>query len=177
MLPTSSMASRRSGFTLIEMTFVIALVALFASLTAPNLISMERSRREGESLEGLRRLPVQARERALHDGMTVHLILRDGTVALAQEDEQGEVGDPTTSLSLYDGYSVGRCQVEGSDSSPEEFDLRFFADGSADPGGFELVVGEQVSALNIAEDGSGSFDEALADMSVARWQAGSYEER
>jgi len=59
----------RRGFTLMEMMLVLAVLAIFASLTVPSVVRMYRARRLSEAAEHVRLLAASARVRAIETGL------------------------------------------------------------------------------------------------------------
>lgn len=59
----------RRGFTLMEMMLVLAVLAVFASLTVPSVVRMYRARRLSEAAEHVRALAASARVRAIETGL------------------------------------------------------------------------------------------------------------
>ncbi len=179
-MPTLRMArspSKRQGFTLVEMSIVIALVALFAAAVVPNLVASRDSRREREFVSGMKRLVMSARERAINGNETLHLGFSGNRLTVTHEGDSGQQGDEVAGVDLVEGANASRFQTNGQDSSSADWDLRFFPDGTADVGGAQIDVGQNTYVLNVNSRGGGSVDDQFTDLSTVKWQAGSYETR
>ena len=174
---TSSMVNKSRGFTLIEMSIVITLVALFASLIVPNLVGSRETQRERAFVSALKRLALDARTRAISDNQTLHLTLSGDRFSVSQDGDAKQRGAEILGLDLLASARVSRCQLNGQDASTADWDLRFYPDGTADQGGIEIEVGQNVYVLNVTAKGQGTVDDQLTDQSTVQWQAGTYETR
>lgn len=171
------MANRRRGFTLIEMSIVITLVALFASFVLPNLVASRNSQRERSFVSGLKRLVADARERAISDNQTLHLGIDGNRLSVTKDGDAKGKGDEVVGLDLIDSATTGRFQTNGQDMSSTDWDLRFYPDGTSDQGGVEIDVSQDVYALNVTAKAIGTVDDQLTDPTTLQWQAGTYETR
>lgn len=174
---SSTARTKSRGFTLIEMSIVITLIALFAAFILPNLVNSRQSGRERLFHDGLKRLADNARETAISHNVTLHLSLDQNRMTVRPEDDQQQKGDEIMGLDVVDGASATKFQANGQDMSDGDWDVRFFPDGTADEGGIEFTLGQETEALNITPRGATSVDEKLTNPADIRWEAGTYETR
>lgn len=175
---TSLTASiERRGFTLIEMSIVITLVALFAVFILPNLVTSRQAEDERLFVDGLKRLADNARDTAISKNETLHLSLDGNRLTVTQETDTNQKGDEVAGLDLISGAQANKFQANGQDMESGDWDLRFYPDGTADEGGVEIDIRDATYALNVTSRGAATVDDQLTDYANVRWDAGTYETR
>ncbi len=175
---TSLMARTKSrAFTMIEMSIVISLVALFAALIVPNLVSSHKSAQERLFVDSMKRIANEARESAISQNLAMHLSLNGDRLSVTKDTGNNQKGDELVGVDLIDEANATKFQVNGQEPTSGDWDLRFFPDGTADEGGVEVTIGQSVYALNVSPRGGVSVDDQLTDASSIRWEAGTYETR
>jgi prepilin-type N-terminal cleavage/methylation domain-containing protein len=173
-------SSVKKGFTLIEISVVIVLLALLAALIMPNLVAVKASRERNAFRSELRRLAVSAREDAILRSSIRVLRYEDGSNAFLTStvSEDGTPADSGRSVALPEGVRVDSFRVGAREVAGGEWEMRFQIDGSTEGGGVELSDGAFVYSLRFAEDGTVRLlEEELPNLSDERWSAGSYEQR
>lgn len=78
-------SSKRRGFTLVEMSVVIALVALFASIIVPNLIKRQQNQAIDTFFAQVFQTAKKAREMAITKNLTLHMKLEGSRVTVTQD--------------------------------------------------------------------------------------------
>lgn len=174
---SSTARTKSRGFSLIEMSIVITLIALFAAFILPNLVNSRQSERERLFHYGMKRLADNARETAISRNATLHLSIDQNRMTVTNETDTKQKGDEIMGIDIVDGASPTKFQANGQDMSAGDWDIRFFPDGTADEGGVEFTLGQDTEALNITPRGATSVDEKLTNPADIRWEAGTYETR
>lgn len=166
------------GFTLIEMSIVIALVSLFAGFIIPNLVGEQTRQRQRTFLFELPAVVQRAREYAISQNKTVELSIIDNKFSVNEKATGvNDKGQEVFTLAIPDGVTTGRLTVDGQDSSQGEWTLPFYADGTCDQGGVELNIGQSTTALNITTRATATLDDQLVDTTTDPWTSGTYESR
>jgi type II secretion system protein H len=126
----------RSGFTLIELTLVLALLVVITSLAAPAMASFIRGRALDSEARRLFALVHAGQSRAVSEGMPMALWLdeKNGTYGLSAEDT-GKTGDPKAEDLTVDA-TLQITVLNVGLSTPTTFNnlpaIRFLADGTVD---------------------------------------------
>lgn len=175
-MPTSPRAKIRRGFTLIEMSVVVLIIALLAAAVAPNLVSLKTGRELRQFRSDLRQLAAQTRESAISTGKELDLSFGSNRFSVQPADTESTVVPRT--LAVPDVVTTNRFELAGADSSEGEWTLRFYPDGTTDGGGVELREGQNAFALQIKKSGEVLVvDGNLPDTTAEKWQAGEHEQR
>jgi len=171
----------KRGFTLVELTVVIAVLMILAAAVVPNLVAFETSQRERTFYNTLANLPAQARERAIAQGKNVTLQYDDNAnqFQLHSNDDNGN-DQSISKLDLLPGMQVNRVMLGTTDSNSSDWKLTFYPDGTSDGGGAELTLTDStIVSLKIeASNGHAQLlTDRLPDPSAEKWQAGDYVHR
>ncbi|MFZ4508340.1 MAG: GspH/FimT family pseudopilin [Fimbriimonas sp.] len=177
-------AKTGKGFTLIELSVVILLIALFAAAIVPNLGRQKDARLEAQFYEGARRLAVVARNRAIQSGTTMVMKYDDATQTLEVVPDTSGANNDTSETVLdqvqtpqTQGNSSMRAQtfvLEGADSNASEWQISFFGDGRATAGSIQFNSGR---TLQISANGMAQLIEGSVSTEPESWEAGQLEQR
>jgi hypothetical protein len=89
----------------------------------------------------------------------------------AQEQEGGRVALPS-------GIDLGRLVYANADSSPQDWRLTFYQDGSADRSAMELREQDAYISVSVDDTGTAKMTRAaLPEPGTERWNAGENEVR
>jgi len=189
----------RKGFTLIEVSVVIVIVALMAAIAFPRLQQMAASQRAANSIDEVERLLRQGREEAVRRQAFTRVIVQGSSLILSApdqlppedqeeliEDENGDPIDPEGELgqiigraSLAEGGALAAFQLNGEESEEAEWSASFYADGTASASGLEIdLLGRRISF--VVDSTSGAVSRIEGPMPVQespKWEAGQIEQR
>ena len=138
---TTGNSSRRSGFTLLELILVMALLAIVVALAVPSLHGFARGRRAGDCAENLVSLTRWARTHAIARGLTYRLNVDPG----AGKFWLTMVQDDGTVAMLGDDFGQTFQAPEGvtlSWNAPQQQDgqyIQFLPNGRTDPAVIQIV--------------------------------------
>ena len=177
------MNSRR-GFTLIESIVVITILALIAAVISPSMAGALKSRQYQAFVDGLKRLPLEARESAISKGRTCSIRYEESSRSLtlvvdALPDQSDSQEQTLKTVALADKVDAPRLFLDGNDSNSGEWVLKFYADGTSDSGGIEFRENSQAYGILVeGKSGSARFiDGELPEVTNDRWEAGELEQR
>jgi prepilin-type N-terminal cleavage/methylation domain-containing protein len=171
---------RKRGFTLVEMSVVITLLALFATMVVPAMAHW-RAGDEYRAFPGkLMRFLADAKLSATQNHASRSISYDETTSEFrmfwtdpetAQEQEGGRVALPS-------GIEVGRLTYANTDSSPQDWRLTFYQDGSADKSAMELRDQDDYISVTVDDTGTAKMTrDALPEPGTERWNAGENEVR
>jgi len=165
------------GFTLIEMTVVIAILLLMAAYIVPNAVAFLKSRTTQDLEASVARLPAEARNEAVGKQVPVHLRL-DGTQIMM---EDAPVDGQTTAVKHVDlgsNLTVEVMQLNGQTSDTGSWVWTAYPDGTTDKGGIQFGDGSTSKSLVFGANGGTRWvDGVLPDQSLDQWPAGSLQTR
>lgn len=168
------------GFTLVEMMAVVTVLAILAAAVVPLIAHWQAG-------DDYRAFP----------GRLMNLIGNAKADAIAQKQPRS-VGydestgdfrvfwtDPDTSqeqegkrLSVPSDYELGRLVLNNIDTTPQDWRLTFYPDGTADKAGIELRDQDRYLSVSVDTAGPATMTrEALPEASESRWSAGDNEVR
>jgi prepilin-type N-terminal cleavage/methylation domain-containing protein len=168
------------GFTLIEMTVVITVLAVFAAAIMPNLLSEMKSREARAFFSKARNLMLEARSRSIGDGVTRSIRLDESGGRLVVERTDAESEEPTEdrALPLPEGVTGSAFRVEKQESNSAEWTIQFFVDGRARGGAISFDSNGRIISLIIENSGLvRRLDGELPALEEESWDAGGYEQR
>lgn len=168
------------GFTLIELTVVITVLAVFAAAIMPNLLKESQSRQARQFFSKARNLMLEARSNSIRDGITRSVRFDEGGDRLVVERADPESDEPTEdgALALPEGITGDAYQMEKLESNSSEWNIRFYSDGKAREGG--ITFSSEGRLISIVVDVAGSIrqvDGPIPDAQDEVWDAGGYEQR
>jgi len=173
-------ANKKSGFTLMEMSVVILIIALFATMVVPAMARWLEGNEYRAFPGRLLRLVGQTKQSAIDNKQTrsVGYDATTGEFRMYWTDPDSSVEQEGQRLSLPAGLDMGRMVYLGNDTSADNWQMTFYADGTAAESGVELRNQDQY--LSVAVDKLGQIKEtkdALPDPTTVRWSAGENETR
>lgn len=175
-----SRATKRRGFTLVEMGTVIVVLVLVVSVLYPRLASMQAGTQARADRAALLRLPAIARAAAIDSGREARLRYdadsRAFVAELTADDERDAQEVARVALpeeSEPQGWRSGAFDVEAAD-----WGLAYLPDGRGGTGAFEVVDPMGDYHALIAADGRVTVgDGPIRDLPETDWEAGELERR
>lgn len=169
----------RRGFTLIELTLIVGVLAIMSVMVVPRVRSIQEGSAFRHFRIDARRIAQEARALAVSRGELVSVAFDESRSSLnaivETSDEQPTV---LSSVDLAPGVEAVEFVQEEAQSTPSEWRIRFYPDGRSDGGGVLFQSGEASFHLAVLENGTIRFDEGdLPDLSAEQWSAGEYEQR
>lgn len=169
---------RRRGFTLIELSTVIVILALFAAAVVPHMASaIEGSKRRSYRVEVLT-LAKQGKEEAIKRGANVRLTYSDGTFQIAEPNDINETIIDT--VASVQGIEASHFSKAGQEQAEGEWGITFYPDGTSDGGSFQFDEGQDSTTVKVDKRDArisvtdGAIDPS--DNSENEWDAGGYEQ-
>ena len=169
----------RRGFTLVEMTVVISVLALMAALVVPNMVAIKRSQDLRDLEASLLRAPAEARNEARKTRQPVTLRVEgDALVMERGASDEEEEAEEVKRVVFGERLRIESAQIAGEPIDVASWQWAAYPDGSADTGGLEFVEGEARKSLVLSGDRSARWVEGeLPQMTEDRWPAGELEQR
>lgn len=185
-MPTSLMKRTERAFTLMELSVVIVILALFAAVIVPNLLARRTSRAAAAFFVRLPDLVEEARETAQRQSVTVELQYDSNKRSFTLSTEPAA----TTSQTKNEAPTIVREAAVPEGIEPQTFRgadqvqssgdwvVKFFADGKSDGGGVELLDHGKAHALLIESNGTCQMLLGnLPQSDQTSWPAGEHEQR
>jgi type II secretion system protein H len=163
----------RRGFTLIEMTVVIMILALLAAAIVPNAASAVISNRRRNFRLGVPRLVGEAHNKAVQTGQTVTMTKTENDgFQIATNDGQNDQAVDT--LDGVDGVSIESVLDANGDQSNGEWQIAFYPDGTCEGGTIELGDNGATYRYQVTKSTSKVklLGEGETDPSNDKWPAG-----
>ena len=165
---------------MIEMTIVISILALFAAMVIPNLANW-RAGDEYRAFPGrLLRLIANARQDAIDNRQPRSLSYDASTGAfkISWTDPATSQEQDGATLTPPNGIQLGRLVYLDNDTSPQNWKVTFYPDGTAENAGFELQNQDKYITIAITSAGQITLSNAaLPEPDTLRWSAGVNEVR
>jgi prepilin-type N-terminal cleavage/methylation domain-containing protein len=172
---------RSRGFTLVEMTVVVAVLAMLAAVVLPRFIALEAGQESRDFASALMRLGTDARLIAIETGQQVEVTFDEdrGLIVLSTLDEETLVPTENKTISVPSSHELSAFVAAGEFMTPAEWMLDFHPDGSGRSGGIEVRDGEYTYHITInGHDGTSKRMEGqLEEAGEVEWQAGELEQR
>jgi prepilin-type N-terminal cleavage/methylation domain-containing protein len=186
--PISNRVHGPKGFTYIEMCVVIVILLILAALTVPNVVKMQETSVHEQFFGDMWRLAGTARQMGISEHKTMILTLDESGRQfriLEQADQTAANTDGTQAddterktLAIPEGIETGNSQAGSSSSTSNDWEIRFYPDGSSDGGGLEVTDNGRVRSLLIKPTGQISIlDGELPTQDTDSWPAGDFEHR
>ncbi len=154
---------RKRGFTLIELSVVIVILAMMAALVVPNIataITGGRSRLYVQSVSDIVR---QAREEAVFRKATVSLNRTDDGAFQLSTNQDGQTTQIKQTQTSAD-VTASAFESGGQSMSEGDWTVKFYADGTCDGGAFQLDANGASAAYRIRRsDGHLSITQGALD--------------
>jgi general secretion pathway protein H len=165
---------RQRGFTLVEMSAVIIVLALMAAAITPRLAATIEANKVREYRRNVINLFGQARENAVRTGQTTSVSHNEGEFRMQSGTE-----DSANVMERVESIETVRAEnfeVAGSPSGDGDWQVSFYPDGTCDGGGFELSEGGSTESIRILKRTGQIYrndgDLAATEDPEARWNAG-----
>jgi Tfp pilus assembly protein FimT len=165
---------------LIEMTIVITILALFAAAVMPALANW----RAGDAYRAfpgqLLRLIANARQDAIYNHVSRSLSYdaTSGAFKISWTDPTTAQPQDGATLTPPSGIMMGRMVYLDNDTSPQNWKVTFYPDGTAENAGFELQDQDKYTTIAITDAGKITLSNAaLPEPDTIRWSAGVNEVR
>lgn len=180
---------RNRGFTIVEVTLVVVIIAVVASAVFPSIAAIQRSQAAIGFRQALESVAQKARTQAIQQNRATKILLNnEGQVgwdyaeeAISETDtteelELGQVRDPVqpTATTEFTIFEVNREDVNQGD-----WEVGFFPDGTADRAYLEFTMDDETFVL-IVNPNSGStrvIRGTIDEQTSNEWDAGEIERR
>jgi prepilin-type N-terminal cleavage/methylation domain-containing protein len=175
----------RRAFTYIEMTVVILVVGLLASIAVRNLVSDQSARDVWQFKSRLVALAQRARTRSIESGSVVSMYFSQdggafgsGSVSIVQEGKDGSQV-PLMSLDLPREVKATKFDADKDEAQGTQWRLPYYPDGATAGGGIEFQYGKDTFCFSVGRTSTGPriLNGELPDLSLEKWDAGGYAPR
>ena len=170
----------RAAFTFVEMSLVITIVALFATMVVPNLAHWRAGIPYREFPGKLMQLVAKTRQDAIQnrDARAIGFDESTGEFRVFWTDPQTSQEQEGQRLALPEGLEINRLVADDTDTAPAAWRVTFYADGTADKAGIELRNQDESLSVAVSELGSAQLlKTSLPESAEERWPAGENETR
>lgn len=169
---------KRKGFTLIELSVVVLIMAMFAALTVPNMAATVESGNKRNFRQSVITMIRRAKEEALTRGQVVLMSTNsDNGFELSTTVDEQET--KFAEVSPVDGVTATNFMKGGSSAGEGDWQMAFYPDGTCEGGSFEFQQNGSTRSVSISKKNcavtvtDGSLEpENDPDQ---QWQAGEYE--
>jgi len=173
--------SKRRGFTLIELSVVIVLIALFAAVILPKLVVVRDSQRAAAFRTDMTRFFREARETSISSRRVVEVRYSGSAWEMVQIPDETDDADEQTleRLAMPAGAEATSFRLQERDVTSDEFLVRCYPDGSTSDAALQWGTGADTYVLRI-KGNSGSVTMArgsIEDEVDPTWPAGELEKR
>lgn len=181
----SNLVNRR-GFTFVEMSVVVSLIALLATAILPRILAVQKSQTDTAFRVGLARLVQVARNEAVARKTTVELAVDGDQIGWQIPEDSAtdtESSEEATGLqgaiSLPDGGELADFQLAFEDVEEDEWSVGFYPDGTSDEAAVAFTLAGREWLLRIdGETGTGRVTTGtIDDVADDSWEAGDLEQR
>ncbi len=177
MLAPAQAQPNRRGYTLIEMSVVVTIIALLALVVVPNFTAIRRSRAYFDLEASIIRTPTDAYNEARNSKRPVQIRF-DGTSLVIERVIVDSDPEEVKRIELTSDIQVESVQLGSSSSDLSSWKWTVYPDGSADSAGVSFITGSSHKSLVLHKDGKSQWmDGDLPDSSDDKWQAGEIQKR
>ncbi len=178
MAKEAKILNRKRGFTLIEVSVVIVILSLMATLIAPRMATTIEGGKRRAYRSNVLTLVRQARAEAIGQGQTVTLSVPSTGFQIGTTDANSNVTTIKT-VAAVNGVQTSNFMRAGQSTGDTQWQLGFYPDGSTDGGSFQFVEANHTQSVAIArKDGQLTLSDGELDpatTSDAEWDAGGYD--
>ena len=168
---------KQNGFTLIEISVVVLIFALFAALVLPRVIPLNRG-------DAVRKFTIEL-PGAIRT-IRANALNRSETLVLSFDSQQNQIVVQTSegqqvgnAIIVPADIEVSGARIGKNDATGTDWELRFYPDGTCDGGGISFSFDGKAQSLQLfAQTGSGRWvDGELPEQGSDEWSAGELEQR
>lgn len=170
----------RAGFTYVELSVVILVLALVVAMVTPNVQAFMRGEQDRRERSAISRMSLEARLEALSSGNPTGLSYDGASREFVITNEASDsTGSEVKRIIVPDAIEPVRFVANRTEMSPAEWKVVYYPDGTCDGGGIEMSEGPTTMALLLdPSSASGRWVQGqLPDPQTERWAAGEYERR
>jgi prepilin-type N-terminal cleavage/methylation domain-containing protein len=171
---------KNKGFTLIELSAVIIVLALLSAVVVPRLAVVRNSVEAKLSLDAIQRLASRGRELAISSGTPVQMAFNETDAQFElRQTVQNEESSIVGQTALHRDFSATRFRAGQNDMTASDWVVTFYSDATSDGGAIEVDEGGIVRTFIIgSKNGLSRWqDGAMPASESDRWQAGEIEQR
>ena len=171
---------KRRGFTLMEVTVVIAVLVITAVMIMPAISRQKGQITQRDFVPALRRIVSSARTAAIDQSVTTYLSWDDSQakVILYKQGTADGGDEQLTSISVPNAFTTNSFVLNGESSNSGDWKLHFYPDGSSETGGVEFTDNGKTQYMLVNIRGIGQLaGGSLPETSSDHWPAGDYEHR
>lgn len=174
-----SVPDRSRGFTLIELSVVILILALLSASVVPRLIALRQGDEVRKFRSDLATSVVDARSRAMQSNQTISLSFEESERRFQLTNASDDDADRALeSITLPSGLEIQALRLRSTETPAGDWTLNFYADGSCDGGGIEVSLDGRIVSLSVSQTGAPRWlEDELPEAEQDRWQAGELEVR
>jgi Tfp pilus assembly protein FimT len=161
-----------AGFTLMEMTVILAVLTIITAAVVPTIVSVQASEQLKSTEATIARLPDVARNEAAKDQCPVRLRF-DGSSVIEEELPLNGTVTQISEVSLGSNIQVDQTQKNYVTVDSAEWNWTAYPDGTSDIGGVQFSVDSETRSLIIPASGDSIWTTGpLPDESQNQWTAG-----
>jgi len=170
---------QNGGFTLIELGVVVLILVLLVATVTPKLTALRQGDNVRRFESDLVSMVSEAKSLSSSNRQTVQLTYDEGSdrfqLASGTDDDADRV---LSSVTVPEGVQVRTFRLRQEDLAAGTWALKFYTDGSCDPGGVEVQLDRGAASMVVSPLGSARWSRTeLGEPQEDRWQAGELEQR
>ncbi len=167
--------SRRHGFTLIELSAVVLVLALLAAFLTPNLGRSLVANQRRNYRAGLLRMVADARRQAAQTGTAITMgVSDDGAFQLSAVNADNEENVLST-LAPIDGVEASGLYLKDGTEAGNDWLVKFYPDGTSDGGAIDISEnGDEIRYQIQPATGLVAIVSTDTEFQEDRWPAGEF---
>lgn len=176
----SKVSRRRSGFTLLELSVVIVIIAVVAGGIAPSVGRWKDGAELRQFYSRVASLADEGREVARSRRTALQLTVSGRSLTLRSGVTEESEGTAVRTLALPNNVNLSSAGRGGNTESTEGFVISYFADGTSDGGTLTFTADGVEQVLRVSSQGRTrwiSSDEDTGTYGTETWPAGDLEVR